>query len=32
MNKLNETEKVRTKIIELEKDKDHDCIIMMGYE
>ena len=30
MNKLNEMEKIRTKINKLEKDKDLDCIILMG--
>ena len=30
INKLNEMERIRTKINELEKDKDHDCINMMG--
>ena len=32
INKLNEMERIRSKINELEKDKDHDCINMMGCE
>ena len=32
INKLSEMERISTKTNELERDKNHDCVIMMGYE